>query len=192
MVCRSLPSRQTSAASRDTSAPHPRAIPTSAAARAGASLTPSPTMATRPCSGPDLPNRRQFVVRQQLALRVDAQLAGQLVSPLLMVAGQYAHVQSHGAQLANRFRRVVSQAFTETKQTSDCAHSSRRTKSCTCPRGIPRRRPAASAGAAVPTVAGTPGYPGTAGRSVRPVDRSTRDPTRLRTSSGYSGRGKLA
>ena len=48
IAARSSPIRQTAAESRETSVPQPSAIPTSLAARAGASLTPSPTMQTGP------------------------------------------------------------------------------------------------------------------------------------------------
>ncbi len=72
----SLEARMTSADSMATSVPAPMAMPTSAPARAGASLTPSPTMATDQAAGLQLGDLGVLVLGEDLGHDlVDAELA---------------------------------------------------------------------------------------------------------------------
>ena len=75
-----------------TSVPAPMAMPTSAVASAGASLTPSPTIATRPAALLEAPHGRGLVLRQHLRRDlVDAEAPGDRVGDRLRVAGDHRH-----------------------------------------------------------------------------------------------------
>ena len=98
----------TSPASAATSVPPPTARPTSALASAGASLMPSPTIATRrPCAchaGDEL----RLLLRQQLGVDLgDAQRLGHALRRRRAVAGQQGDVgDAQPAQLAEHRRRL--------------------------------------------------------------------------------------
>ena len=86
-----------------TSAPDPMAIPRSACASAGASLMPSPTMATRRPPACSLRISSTFGLRQRLRHHVlDAGLAGDGFGHLAPVAGEQPHFQAQRAQAAHR------------------------------------------------------------------------------------------
>src|SRR5712691_1306366 len=90
----------TFAVSTATSVPAPIAIPTSAWARAGASLTPSPTIATLRPLRLQLGDLRRLVPREHLGDHlVDSDLAGDARSGRAVVAGE--HHQAH-AELLER------------------------------------------------------------------------------------------
>ena len=86
-----------------TSVPVPMAMPTSACARAGASLMPSPTMATTfpsACSRFDLGD---LALGQHLGHHpVDAGLAGDRLGRAPVVAGEHDHVEAHPPQPGDR------------------------------------------------------------------------------------------
>ena len=88
-----------------TSAPVPMAMPTSACASAGASFTPSPTMATRAALALQPLDMRGLVGRQHLGPDVaDAQRLGDRLGRAGIVAGQQDRLDAGGAQPAHRFR----------------------------------------------------------------------------------------
>ena len=99
----SLRTSTTSPASTATSVPAPMAMPTSAATRAGASFTPSPTIATR------CPSRRSASMVSRLLLREN--LGMDVVDPEFLphglshgpgIPGQHRHPDACGVQGANR------------------------------------------------------------------------------------------
>ena len=105
----SSPTRVTSAASIATSAPLPIATPRSAPASAGASLIPSPTIATRRPAAWSVPIDGRLVARQHLrpdALDRDADLSGDRLDRRLLVAADEPDLVSGPGQRPNRFRSL--------------------------------------------------------------------------------------
>ena len=103
MPVRSPLSRVTPALSMATSVPVPMAMPTSAAARAGASLTPSPAMATTRPSARSALDDVALVVGQHLGLDpVDAQAAGDGLGGDLVVAGEHDDLDALRSQRLER------------------------------------------------------------------------------------------
>ena len=103
MPVRSPLSRVTPALSMATSVPEPIARPTSAAARAGASLTPSPAMATTRPSLAEPLDDVALVVGQDLGLDpVDAEAAGDGFGGDPVVAGEHDDLDAVGAQRLER------------------------------------------------------------------------------------------
>ena len=94
----------TAALSIATSVPVPMAIPTSAAARAGASLMPSPAMATRRPTFRKLGDLRLFLVRKDLGTHlIDANSARDSFGGPTVVAGHHDDVDSRSLQLPHCF-----------------------------------------------------------------------------------------
>ena len=88
-----------------TSVPVPMAMPTSAWASAGASLMPSPTMATRRPSGLQRRDLGGLLLRQHLGEhRVDADLAAIASAVASVVAGEHDHVEAELPEAAHRRR----------------------------------------------------------------------------------------
>src|SRR4026207_2398120 len=98
----SLRTSTTSPASTATSVPAPMAMPTSAVRRAGASFTPSPTIATRaPRRRPPLASALPLLALRRLLLRqdlgedgVDAELLGHRAGHRLRIAGHHDHLDA--------------------------------------------------------------------------------------------------
>ena len=94
-----------SLASMATSVPVPREMPRSAWARAAASFTPSPTMATTRPSSLEPPNDVELPGREDLGHHlVDADGRGHRAGRRLVVAGEEHRPQAEGAQLVDRRR----------------------------------------------------------------------------------------
>ena len=107
--CRSPRTSVTSAASMAASVPLPIAMPTSACASAGASLMPSPTMATT-----TFPPAWSFLISSLLPsgstsarTRVDAHLPRYGFGGAVGVAGEHDDFQPHAAQPRHGCRRVA-------------------------------------------------------------------------------------
>ena len=99
--------RVTSAASMATSVPEPIAMPTSAWARAGASLMPSPTMATQPAVGLQRRTSRRLAVRQHLGEHAArCRPGGRWPPPSPAVAGEHDHLKPAPAEPRPRPRRL--------------------------------------------------------------------------------------
>ena len=95
-----------SAASMATSVPVPMAMPTSAWARAGASLMPSPTMATSFALVLEASHLGGLVLGQDLGQDpVDAHLAGDGLGGAAVVAGDHHDFQAQGVQRGDGLRR---------------------------------------------------------------------------------------
>ena len=94
---RSLPSSTTSALSRATSVPEPIATPTLASASAGASLTPSPTMATmRPSPSTSVRTRASLSSGSRFGRDlVDAELRADGVGDRRGIAGEQDRADAH-------------------------------------------------------------------------------------------------
>ena len=106
---RSPPMRVMSEAAIATSVPVPMAMPRSAWASAGASLIPSPTMAT--VLPPALEGRHLggLLLRQHLRQDVpglDPHLAGDGLGRGAVVAGEHPDLEPQGPQLGHRLRRL--------------------------------------------------------------------------------------
>src|SRR5271155_3557648 len=105
-MARTMPSKSpftkvTSALSMATSVPVPIAIPTSASARAGASLMPSPAIATF------RPSVLSALIRSCLSSGlkfVDPQLLGDDLGRLLIVPGEHDDLQPQVMKASHRFR----------------------------------------------------------------------------------------
>ena len=107
MPRRSPPIRVTSEAAMATSVPVPMAMPRSAWARAGASLIPSPTMATVLPLRLQRRDLRGLLLGQHLrqdVLRRDPHLAGDGLGRGPVVAGEHPHLQPQGPQLGHGLR----------------------------------------------------------------------------------------
>ena len=84
-----------------TSAPVPMAMPTSALASAGASLMPSPAMATTAALALQLGDQVELLLRAQAGTDfVDAELSGHRLGGGRVVAGGHDDLQSERVKLA--------------------------------------------------------------------------------------------
>ena len=138
---RSPDTRVRSLASMATSVPVPMAMPRSAWASAGASLTPSPTTATRWPSACSSRDHVDLVAGQDLGhAPVDADLGGDGVGRALVVAGEPS--RPRGRARAARRRRRATGGFTVSATTNTPGLSARRRRpSRRTPRCDPRPRP---------------------------------------------------
>ena len=90
-----------------TSVPAPMAMPTSAVASAGASLTPSPTIATLPAALLEAPDGGRLVGRQHLRGNlVDAESARDRIGDGLAVAGDHRHADPQRVEASTASRRL--------------------------------------------------------------------------------------
>ena len=97
----------TPALSIATSVPVPMAMPTSAWASAGASLMPSPAIATIRALGLQAPDHLVLVLGQHLGVDlVDADLPGHRLGGGAVVAGQHDDAQALGVQRLERAGRA--------------------------------------------------------------------------------------
>ncbi len=104
----------TGAAAMATSVPVPIAMPTSACARAGASLMPSPTMATifeireSEFGRLQLLDLGGFSLRQNFRQNhIDTHLFGDRFGGLAVIAGDHGHLQAHAVQFLDRCLRAI-------------------------------------------------------------------------------------
>ncbi len=85
-----------------TSVPAPMAIPTSACAKAGASFTPSPTMATfSPCSCSAATSECLSSGSTSERTSIDAEIPSYCLGHLVGVSGDHRHLQADGVQLVD-------------------------------------------------------------------------------------------
>ncbi len=104
-------------ASTATSVPAPIAIPMSAVARAGASFTPSPTIATfLPCAWSSFTLDRLILGEHLGEDRVDPQLLGDRARHRLRAAGEHRHLdpRSCRALIASRLSSRMTSATAKT------------------------------------------------------------------------------
>ena len=96
------------------------AMPTSAVASAGASLTPSPTMATRRPPAWKRAHGGGLVLRQHLrGDLVDAEAPRHRVGDGLGIAGDHGHPQPEGVQLRDRLGRLRPDLVLEAERAED-------------------------------------------------------------------------
>src|ERR687891_2012714 len=111
----------TSADSMATSVPAPRAIPTSAWTSAGASFTPSPTMATT-FPWPWSSFTRRLVLREHLGKElVQAKLPGHPPSHVLRITGDHGHPDPHLLEPGHRLAGLLPDHVGQGEGGRDCA-----------------------------------------------------------------------
>ena len=115
------------------------AMPTVAAARAGASLMPSPTMATGPCAL-RARNLAQLVLGQQARLHVQPERPGDRLRGPGIVAGQHDRAHSHGQQRPDA-RRCIGPRFVAHGDAGRVGFPSTARRPPSCPRPPRPRQP---------------------------------------------------
>ena len=113
---RSSPSRQIEAESRDRSVPQPSAMPTSLAERRGASLIPSPIIATGPSVRVGPLDRVDLLRRHQLGLDGHVELPGDDLAAGRVIACEHADIQRRPGQPLNHIESGRPPYFIKNKE----------------------------------------------------------------------------